>query len=661
MRQHAHGTVLRRRVGLARGPAQMVLFLALSALLAHPALAIKVCTYNATNFPDVYLDRVDAFRTVMDTIDADLIVLQEVDTWQAANLFRDDILNYNDPGKYRRMPFTNGPDTDNACFFKPAVLDSLDSGYLDTGVRYTNWYKFRPDGYASSAAEFVILSTHLKAGSASSDQDERLDQTTVIRNYLNDYPTGSNFMVAGDFNIQASSEGSYQMLIGYLADNDGRSKDPIATGGTWHDNYSLRYTHTQSPRVDGGSWTGGGMDDRFDFILVSYALDDGSGLDYVTNTYVPFGNDGLRFNLDINNPPNQIVSAAVADALYDAADHIPVFLELQVPARIDVAGSLDFGDYIIGATAEEDLTIQNTASVPGEALQYSMSAPSGFGGPGSSFVLFADTQQDHTITMGTSTAGVKSGDLTISSNALDDPDRDVSLSGRVLRHASPSLDDLEVVLSDTVDFGSHGIGMFSDQSFFVHNDGFVIDSLQALLDIHGADIVGGDGRFSFVGGFSPELAGATPAEYSLSFDGTGSPDNTLYEAILTLSTRDDPSVVGGGDLDDLTVHISAFVTDGTSIPDGVLTLALSHGSPNPFSERTALSLTLPASATALVEIYDVAGRVVATLADGSLPAGENRLTWDGVDSQGTRAATGIYFCRAQVGDWKQTTKIVLLR
>ncbi|MCK4409912.1 MAG: hypothetical protein KAW67_07490, partial [Candidatus Eisenbacteria sp.] len=112
------------------------------ALAAQPASAIKVCTYNALNFPNDYAQRVDAFRLIMDEIDADLIVLQEIQTWQSVDIFCDDILNYAEPGEYTWMPFVNGPDTDNACFFKPDVLDSLDYGYLNTGVRYTMWYKF---------------------------------------------------------------------------------------------------------------------------------------------------------------------------------------------------------------------------------------------------------------------------------------------------------------------------------------------------------------------------------------------------------------------------------------------------------------------------------------------------------------------------------------
>ncbi len=91
---------------------------------------------------------------------------------------------------------------------------------------------------------------------------------------MNAYPSGSNFMVAGDFNVQASSEGSYQMLIGYQTDNDGRSKDPINTEAPGTTTTRSGDAHAVSARGR-GSGTGGGMDDRFDFVLVSYALDDG--------------------------------------------------------------------------------------------------------------------------------------------------------------------------------------------------------------------------------------------------------------------------------------------------------------------------------------------------------------------------------------------------
>jgi endonuclease/exonuclease/phosphatase family metal-dependent hydrolase len=632
------------------------------ALLAVtlPAGALKVCTYNALNWPSDYAERVDAFRLIMDEIDPDIVVLQEVLSWQGANLFRDDVLNYTVPGEYRRMPFVDGPDTDNACFFKPGVLDSLTYEYLDTDVRYTMVYRFRLDGYASAQAEFTILSTHLKAGTATSDKNDRLAQTTIIRNYLDDYPSGSNFMVSGDFNIQASTEGSYQILIASMADNDGRSKDPINSTGTWHDNYAYSLTHTQSPRVDGGSGSGGGMDDRFDFILVSYALDDGDGLSYAPGSYVPFGNDGLRLNTDINDPTNLIVSAAMADALYDASDHIPVFLELQVPARLnDFGESIVFGDVILGGAAEETLHVSNAASAPADSLDYSMSAPAGFGAPGGTFALAAGEGSDHVITMNTSTPGIMTGDLEVYSNDLDDPTAYVALSGTVLDHANPSLDESSVVLVDTLDFGSL-MGGSQAETLSVHNEGYT--SLQAILEVYDAEIVGGDGRFTFTGGFVARTADSTPADYVLGFDGDGAAEDSLYVATLTLSTRDDASVAGGSDLSDLSVVLQAYVLGPTGVEDEqVLTLSLGPASPNPFTRRTTLEFSLPRPEHARVEIYDVSGRLVSTVLDRYLSSGVHRVVWDGRDISGAETASGIYFCRAKAGDWHEARKIVLLR
>ncbi len=186
-------------------------------------------------------------------------------------------------------------------------------------------------------------------------------------------------MVVGDLNVYTYLDDGYVRLIASEADNDGRCKDPINKQGVWHDNYTYRTTHTQSSRVvsigDGGST--GGMDDRFDQILVSYALDDGSGLSYVANSYFAFGNDGYRLNAAINAQPNYVVGVAVANALYYASDHVPVACSFQVPAKVDAVTSLAFGSYIVGSTAERTLTVTNGAVAPADELSYSLAEPAG--------------------------------------------------------------------------------------------------------------------------------------------------------------------------------------------------------------------------------------------------------------------------------------------
>jgi hypothetical protein len=63
-------------------------------------------------------------------------------------------------------------------------------------------------------------------------------------------------------------------------------------------------------------------------ILVSYGLDKSSGLTYMPGSYVVIGNDGKHLNKSVNDPENKMVSVEIADALYEASDHLPVIIDL---------------------------------------------------------------------------------------------------------------------------------------------------------------------------------------------------------------------------------------------------------------------------------------------------------------------------------------------
>lgn len=83
---------------------------------------------------------------------------------------------------------------------------------------------------------------------------------------------------------------------------------------------------------------------------------------------------------------------------------------------------------------------------------------------------------------------------------------------------------------------------------------------------------------------------------------------------------------------------------------------LLQSSPNPFTKRTAISFTLPASSHTTLKIYDITGRLVATLVDGKLSAGAHSLTWE---KDGT--PSGIYFYKLTSGNLTATKKLVVLR
>jgi predicted phosphodiesterase len=84
--------------------------------------------------------------------------------------------------------------------------------------------------------------------------------------------------------------------------------------------------------------------------------------------------------------------------------------------------------------------------------------------------------------------------------------------------------------------------------------------------------------------------------------------------------------------------------------------------PNPFAQQTRLSFELPRSARLRAEIFDVAGRWVRTIADGSWPSGPTVLHWDGRDGRGRSVAGGSYFLRLWMdGSVRASRKLVLLR
>jgi len=642
-------------------PFGLACVIVLSLLFPSTALALRVVTYNVLNFPgSTGTSRLDDFRVILEDIDPDVLVVQEMLSETGMNQILNTALNYYSPGEYAAGPFVNGYDTDNALYYKVATVNYISHQEITTALRNISEYVVRPVGYSSSEANVRIYSLHLKAGSGSDDKTKRLAECTILRNHMNAYPSGQAFIVAGDYNIRASSESAYQKLIGYEADNDGRVLDPINRPGTWHDSYSFADIHTQSPRTTsfGGGATGG-MDDRFDIILVSYALYDGEGMDYIPGTYTSYGNDGVHMNQAINNGTNYAVGATLANALHEASDHLPVYADFQLPAKIDASSQLAFGSYIAGTAATLQLTVGNVAVAPADELDYSIAAPSGFSAASGLYEVEPGSENNHSIMMDTAAPGYRSGSLIVSSDDVDDPTVSVPLSGTVFSHAVPSLASDSIVRQGTIDFGSHDPGDFPVLSFDIHNVGYT--ELQALLGVYDAEIDGGDGHFSFDGGFAPRAVGETQATFDIIFDCDGATPNTFYDAELVLHSRDDTSIQGWTPLPTIALTLTAYVEDGTGVDNVVGRLAFAPASPNPFVDATVFHLSLPQPAQVHVSIFDVTGRLVATIASDELAAGQHALAWDGRNRHGAQAASGVYICHARVGEWNQTRKVVLIR
>jgi hypothetical protein len=83
--------------------------------------------------------------------------------------------------------------------------------------------------------------------------------------------------------------------------------------------------------------------------------------------------------------------------------------------------------------------------------------------------------------------------------------------------------------------------------------------------------------------------------------------------------------------------------------------------PNPFRGTTTIRCDLPRPAAFRLAIYDIAGRMVALLADGREEAGRCSRTWDGRNQTGRKLSPGVYLARITAGDASSTRKLVLLK
>ena len=83
---------------------------------------------------------------------------------------------------------------------------------------------------------------------------------------------------------------------------------------------------------------------------------------------------------------------------------------------------------------------------------------------------------------------------------------------------------------------------------------------------------------------------------------------------------------------------------------------LAPPSPNPCTGSSLVAFSLGTTTHVRLELLDTAGRLVRTLADGTLPAGRQSVSWDRRSSSGSRAPAGLYFVRMPTPGRTLTTR-----
>ena len=83
--------------------------------------------------------------------------------------------------------------------------------------------------------------------------------------------------------------------------------------------------------------------------------------------------------------------------------------------------------------------------------------------------------------------------------------------------------------------------------------------------------------------------------------------------------------------------------------------------PNPLQRGGPIRYSSAHDGPVRLDVFDVSGRLVGSLVDASLPAGERTYSWTGDDLQGRPLSTGIYLFRMSTPDTKETGKAVYTR
>ena len=556
-------------------------------------------TYNLLNFLGND-DREAEFITIIQYTEPDIIVAQEVVGQTGYSRFKTNVLDISDPNEWSAAPFINqSAQQDIALYYKhenftfvatAAVYTAQSGGTRDV----IEWEMV----HQSSGVPFKVYGAHLKATQGSSD--ERLAETTILRNHLNNHQNNSHFIVAGDFNIYSnnpSSEPAFEMLTGSSGDNDGQLFDPINRIGHWHNNSLFADVHTQSPRTSQfGGGANGGMDDRFDWLFVSQSLlDPSSDIQYVEDTYWAVGNDGNHFNDAITDGNNSSVSSAIASALHDASDHLPVYMDVWFD-------DLTFSD--VGIVISEVMVNPSSVSDSyGEWIEIVNNTNSSVDING--WCIKDSGTDEHIISSDQPTLEVGPGEYYILSKN-GNPDANGGINpDYVYSNFSLSNSEDEVILLDEM--------------------GAIVDEVHY------------DSQWPFSSGVSMEI-------HDLNIDNNITDSWHASTQIYGGGERGTPGTAYDGTLD---MEVKKIRPEGFSL-----------GSiyPNPFNNSTRIQLSLNENDYVKLAIFNLLGFETEIIHDGALGFGYSEFIWNA-----SQHPAGIYFVKLITGSGYAARKIVFLK
>lgn len=296
---------------------------------------VKIMHYNLLNFGNdcnVSLnDKDDWLRTILDHVGPDILTVNEIGNSEAfANRIRSRGFPAAAQMAYGEFYVNSGSSITNAIFYNRAKFSVLNRTIIADFPRDITIYSLDPIGDGFSAKTLHLIIAHWKASDGQQNISIRETSANKVMNWIKQNAEGENVIFLGDLNISNANEGSFKLLVNN-ADPSINLVDPTGYDDGW--GAARREVLTQSTRLAQPSdcGVGGGLDDRFDFILMSEAFFSGAnGALYIENSFETIGNDGRVFNSAMNCDINTSVPMEVCESLFNMSDHLPISIELDL-------------------------------------------------------------------------------------------------------------------------------------------------------------------------------------------------------------------------------------------------------------------------------------------------------------------------------------------
>lgn len=303
---------------------------------------IKTMFYNVLWFPELNPNRIDLLQEVLQDYEPDIFMVCELQSQEGADAILNMGLNSDGNSNFSAAPYfenqSGGGNLQQALFYRNDMFVLENTEIINTPVRDINKYTLllNTANQDTNPIRIYAYVTHLKSSQGGANQQLRLSMVEAFVNDTQQLEEDAYVLFAGDFNIYTSTEPAYLEILDQT--NNIAMADPINTPGAWNNNEDFTAVHTQSTRTSSsgfGGGAGGGLDDRFDFIMVSQNMMTDSNLGYKADSYKAYGNNGNCYNNDINDINcGGVYNQVIRDALYNMSDHLPVVMELETDQEI---------------------------------------------------------------------------------------------------------------------------------------------------------------------------------------------------------------------------------------------------------------------------------------------------------------------------------------